>query len=43
VLDRERPERPAEETRELGVEVAIGDPANVVLAEDRRVQFSTST
>ncbi len=43
VLERERPIGAPELPRELGVEIPLGDTADVVLAEDRRIQFNTST
>jgi hypothetical protein len=42
-LGGERAERASQQSGEVGVEIAIRDAADVVLAKDRRVQFSTST
>jgi hypothetical protein len=42
-LGDERAERLSERARERGVEIAVGDAADVVLAEDGGIQFSTST
>jgi hypothetical protein len=41
-LGHERAVRTPEQPRELRVEIAIRDAADVVLAKDRRIQFNTS-
>jgi hypothetical protein len=43
VLERQRAVGAPELAREARVEIPVGDAADVVLAEDRRVQFNTST
>jgi hypothetical protein len=43
VFESERPIGLTEPLGERGVEVPVGDPSDVVLPEDGRVQLSTST